>query len=234
MIEFCLAIAAFVAAHVIPPSPGVRPRLVALLGRRAYLVGYSVLSLVLIVWLIDAARRAPYLPLWELQPWQAWVPAILMPLALWLTIAGLFEVNPLSVSLVAAPEGATPGPASAVTRHPVLWGFLIWSLAHLVPNGDVVGLVMFGGMAGLSVAGMLALDRRNRRRLGVVDWRNLADRTSLLPFVALATGRARVHTRLRDVGFMTLAIAVYVWFLIDGHVRLIGPDPLAWLSIGLS
>ena len=35
-------------------------------------------------------------------------------------------------------------PIVTTTRHPVLWGFLIWAVAHLPPNGDVVSIVLFG------------------------------------------------------------------------------------------
>lgn len=59
MTQFLLALGAFLLAHAVPPLPAVRGRLVALLGRRAYLILYSALSLVLLAWLISAASRAP-------------------------------------------------------------------------------------------------------------------------------------------------------------------------------
>jgi uncharacterized membrane protein len=147
MTEFLTAIAAFLFAHAIPPAPPVRTWLIGWLGRRAYLTLYSLLSLVLIVWVISAAMRAPYLPLWYPAAWQAAIPALVMPVSLWLLIAGLAEPNPLSVSIRKADDSAEPGPMAAVTRHPVLWAFLLWALAHIPPTGHVVAFILFGGMA---------------------------------------------------------------------------------------
>jgi hypothetical protein len=55
MIEFYGALAVFLAAHVIPASPGLRARLIDAMGRSTYLITYSILSLVLLGWLIVAA-----------------------------------------------------------------------------------------------------------------------------------------------------------------------------------
>lgn len=230
MTEFLAAIAAFLVAHVVPPAPPVRFRLVAWLGRRTYLVCYSLVSLALIVWIILAAGRAPYLPLWETAAWQALVPLLVMPLAAWLVIAGLAEPNSLSISLRAAGPDADLGPAATITRHPVLWGFLLWAASHIPPNGDVVSLIMFGGMALLATAGFAVADRRARRRLGEAQWRQLANATSLVPFAALIAGRARIQISGLLMLSTAAALAAYLWFLLDGHERLIGLDPLARLG----
>ncbi len=230
MTEFLAAIALFLLAHVVPPAPPVRARLVATLGRRAYLALYSLLSLALIAWVVRAAMRAPYLPLWEAAPWHALVPLVLMPIAAWLVVAGLWEANPLSVSLQQARDGDALPPITAVTRHPLLWGLLLWALAHVPPNGDLVSLILFGGMAALAVGGMFVLDRRKRRTIGEQKWRAMAGRSGLVPFAALATGRARLEVGAALLWPLALAAALYLWFLLDGHRRLIGPDPLAKLG----
>ena len=229
MTEFLIAIAVFVVAHVVPPAPPVRQRLIALFGRRAYMAGYSLLSLGLIAWIIAAAHRAPYVPLWTPAPWQTLVPIVVMPLAAWLLVAGLAEANPLSISLRGG-DATEPGPAVAVTRHPVLWAFLLWAASHMVPNGDVVSLILFGGMAILALAGLAVVDRRARRRLGEERWKNLAATTSVVPFVALATGRARLRASLRFGLSLVAAAALYLWFLLQGHIWLIGVDPLGLLG----
>ena len=227
MIEFLLALSAFLLAHAIPPLPSVRGRLVALFGRRAYLILYSGLSLVLIAWLISAAMRAPYVPVWYPLPWQAAIPVVVMPIALWLLIAGLAEGNPLSVSIRPADATAEPGPMASITRHPVLWGFLLWSLAHIPPTGHVVALILFGGMALLALAGMFALDRRARKRLGAERWETLAARAPLIPFAGISRGSSVLRAVVSWPA--AAALLVYLWFLLDGHRRLIGPDPMAWM-----
>lgn len=226
MTEFLTAIAIFLLAHAIPPAPPVRARLVVAMGRRAYLAVYSALSLVLIAWIISAALRAPHLALWHPAAWHAAIPLMLMPLALWLLIAGLFEPNPLSVSIRS--PGDRPEAMAGVTRHPVLWGFLLWAVAHIPPTGHLVALILFGAMAMLSLAGMLALDRRARRRMGETAWRAAARDHPLILFATFLDGRNRPRFSTAMAWSLAAALAVYAWLLLDGHARLIGRDPLAW------
>jgi uncharacterized membrane protein len=228
MTEFILAIGAFLVAHVIPPMPPVRRFLIELAGRRTYLLAYSILSLVLIGWVIVAARRAPYVGLWPSQPWQALVPLVVMPIAAWFVIAGFVEPNPLSISVRSTTEPAL-GPAAAITRHPILWGFLLWAASHIPPNGDVVSVILFGFVASLAIAGFFILDRRMRRRLGRDRWGQLSQATSIVPFAALIAGRARIVSWRPLILAAGVAGAFYVWFVLRGHQLLIGIDPLAGL-----
>ncbi len=226
MNEFAAALAAFLAAHAVPASPQVRTRLVGLLGLRPYLAGYSILSTVLLAWLVIAARRADTVVLWSPSPWQWHVTLLVMPMALFLLVAGLLAPNPLSVSLR---QGGEPGAICTLTRHPVLWGFLLWALAHLPPNGDLASVVFFGTMAAFAAAGMPLLDVRARRRLGRVRWEALRRPTSILPFAALLGGRVGVQGLQRLIVPGAAAGLLYAWFLAQGHALLIGPDPLAML-----
>jgi uncharacterized membrane protein len=227
MIEFCVALAAFLAAHLIPASRGLRARLILLMGRTAYLTVYSILSLVVLGWLFVAAQRADTVWLWDPAPWQWYVPFIAMPMGTFLFVAGLLSANPLSISVRG---GTKPGPITAITRHPVLWAFLIWATAHIPPNGTVVALLLFGAMALFSLLGFALLDVKARKRLGPERWRELAAGTSVLPFAALLSGRARWHT-LRLLALPALiTVVLYAWFVLQGHALLIGPDPLAGLA----
>lgn len=117
MLEFFLVLGAFLLAHVIPPIPSVPRSLVSLAGARFYLLSYSVLSIVFILWVLAAALRAPNLGLWPPEPWQALVPLVVMPVAA--AIAGLVEPNRLSISVRSRATGVT-GPIVGITRHPVL------------------------------------------------------------------------------------------------------------------
>jgi uncharacterized membrane protein len=51
----------------------------------------------------------------------------------------------------------------------------------------------------------------------------------VLPFAAIAAGRARIAFSGRLAASLAAALVLYLWFLLAGHARLIGPDPLAWL-----
>jgi uncharacterized membrane protein len=227
MTEFSIALASFLAAHLIPASPGLRSRLVSLMGRCTYLAAYSALSLALIAWLVAAAREAESPVLWEAAAWQWHVPFALMPVATFLLVAGLLAPNPLSISFR---TGSEAGAITVISRHPVLWAFLLWALAHIPPNGDLVSLILFGGMAALSLSGFVILDAKARRRLGTERWHALSKNTSVVPFAALLAGRVAS----RSIGQLLLpaliAAGLYAWFVLQGHALLIGPDPLASLA----
>jgi uncharacterized membrane protein len=226
MTSFLVALVAFLVAHLLPAAPPVRTRLVRRLGPRGYLAAYSVVSLALLAWLIHAAMAADGVTLWTPAAWQWRVPLLAMPFAGVLLVAGLVEANPLSVSLRAGDDL----PAIAcVTRHPVLWGFLIWAASHVPPNGRLVPVLLFGAMVALAAAGFALVDSRARKRLGEERWRTLAARSSALPFAAMLAGRTRCR-RWRPLALSAaLAAALYAWFLLGGHALLIGPDPLAGL-----
>lgn len=214
MAEFFLALGLFLLAHSIPARPAVRARFVALLGERAYLLFYSLLSLFLLAWLISAALRAPVVPLWPAGMW-AWHLAIALMLpASWLLVGGLGLPNPRSVSLSRAPfDPERPGLAGLV-RHPVLWGFALWAFAHLLANGELVLVILFGGFLLFSLAGMLLIDRRKRRHLGG-EW----ERCGQLP------KRWTARQLLVTFGGGTLLYLLLLWL----HPQLIGPDPGALL-----
>lgn len=224
MPEFLLALLAFLAAHVVPGRTGLRAALVARVGERGYLVGYSLLSLALLAWLISAAIRAPVVPLWATSLDHYWFALVVMLPASMLLVGGVGTPNPLSVSFGTAGYDPTRPGLVGVTRHPLLWGFALWALAHVLPNGELVPLIMFGGFGLFALSGMMIVDRRKRRQLGD-GWRHLAEPTSVIPFAAWF--RAPSARRWRPGGaIITLAggTALYLillWF----HPQVIGPDP---------
>lgn len=179
--QFAGSMAAFLAAHAVPARPPVRRRLVGFLGESAYVALYSALSLLLLAWLFRATGEAPYVELWPATDWQGFIPRLLVPVAFAFGAVGLFTPNRLSLSV-----SRRPGDAGAailgVTRHPVLWALALWAAAHMVPNGDLAHVMLFGTLLALCLAGMALMDRRARRRLGQDEWRSLAARRPLVPF----------------------------------------------------
>lgn len=57
----------------------------------------------------------------------------------------------------------SPGPSKGALfyrmRHPMLFGFLLWSLAHLLVNGDVESFVLFGGLGLWALVEMVVINR---------------------------------------------------------------------------
>jgi uncharacterized membrane protein len=116
--EFSIALAAFLGSHVIPAR--FRAPLIARFGKRAYVIGYSILSLALLYWLIVASGRAPYVELWPQEPWMRWLVNLAMP-----------------VAVLAAAVAGMAG---------LMAGFALWAGAHLVANGDLAHGILFGLM----------------------------------------------------------------------------------------
>jgi uncharacterized membrane protein len=208
----------------VPAIPALRSRLIGLFGRRLYLIAYSLVSLSTLVWIFYAALQIDFIALWDSQPWQAWVTLILTPIGLFLLLAGLTSPNPLSISV--RRSGATQGGIVAITRHPVLWGFMLWAGSHIVPNGDLRSLILFGALFFFALVGIPLTERRARRRLGD-DWPALAASTSILPFAAIIVGRAWASIDWPMVLSLLLTVLVAFCLLSGGHAHLFRADPLA-------
>jgi uncharacterized membrane protein len=191
-IELVLAFALFLATHSVPARPAVRRWLVGRLGERGYLLAYSLTSVIALALLIAAAGRAPHLELWTFEPWQMGVPGVAMPLVCLLIAFSVGAPNPLSFG-GRSPETFDPDRPGivGVTRHPLLWALALWAISHVVPNGDLAHVMVFAGFAGFALVGMVMIDRRLKRRMGLPEWRRLAARTAVVPFGALLAGRWR-------------------------------------------
>jgi uncharacterized membrane protein len=221
--EFAAAYALFLLAHAVPARPPVRRRLVGLMGERGYLAAYVIVSLALLAWLVMAAGRAPFLPLWDPAPWQRWVPNVAVPVAFALAALAVAAPNPFSFGGArdADFDPERPG-VVALSRQPILLALALWAGAHVVPNGNLAHVLLFGGFAAMAVLGMAMLDRRRRRVMGEAAWRALARRTALLPtpagFRAAASAPAAGSRAL--AGLLVYAGALLL------HERLFGVSPL--------
>lgn len=231
MAQFALAYSLFMVAHFVPAASGVRATAIRALGRPVYFIGYSLLSVVLLIWLVAAARGAPSPPLWSPTPALTLVPLVIMPLALILVVGGLLHSNPLSVSW--RDQGfdpARPG-VVAVTRHPVLVGLLLWALSHIPVNGDLVAVALFGGLTLYGAAGLAIAEQRAKRRLGRERWTALSRKTSVIPFAAMLSGRTRLNADAPTVVAVMIAVSIYLALLSGLHRWLVGVDPLSAFAI---
>ncbi|MCL4676293.1 MAG: NnrU family protein [Pararhodobacter sp.] len=223
--EFVAAMIVFLGAHAIPVRSQLKTPLVALLGQAGFGIAYSVLSIALLTWVIIAAGRAPYLPLWAFAPWHGHAALALMLAASLLAAYAIAGTNPLSFGSRAAPfDPARPGIAG-VCRHPMLLALALWGATHLLANGDLAHVILFGTLTGFALLGMPLIDRRKRRDLGAEVWRTQARATALVPFAALLTGRWRPQAG--PTWRPALAAAIVWALLLYLHPLVIGVDPLA-------
>ena len=221
--------ALFVVQHLGVTSTGMRDRLVGAMGEKAYVATYAIVSIVLLVLLVRAYNATTPAPLlWPTGELLRLVPLVLMPLALLLVIGGVMTKNPTTVGVVLDSGSEVPvAGVLKITRHPVQCGILIWSVSHLLANGDLPSLIFFGAFGLISGFGMVLIDRRKHAVFGE-GWAAFRDATSLLPFAAIVSGRQRCKPA--DIGWVAplLAAVVFValWW---GHVWVSGvPVGLGW------
>lgn len=215
--EFAFAFAAFFLTHSIPIRPPLRPWAVARLGHAGFGIAYSALSLGVLAWLIAAAGRAPYVPLWDWAPWQNHVVlAVMLPVCVILSLA-IARPNPFSFGGAQNDrfDPASPG-IVRLTRHPLLLALGIWSAAHILPNGDLAHVILFGTFAGFAMLGGRLVDRRRQREMGQ-RWHDLRAALSECP----ASLSLTADTVLRLAAGLML-YAGLIWL----HPLVIGVDPL--------
>jgi uncharacterized membrane protein len=214
--HLALAASAFVGGHLLLSWGPLRGRLVGAIGEQAFATAYSTLALAGLVWLGFAYGRAPYVELWPQAAWTWAVPIVVMPVALLLAVCGLSQYNPTVVQQNFRRADKDPAPGILkVTRHPVMWAFGLWALAHILPNGDLASLVLFGALAFLALVGTQAIEAKRRAR-DPEGFARFAAATSNLPLAAIVSGRATLA--LSDIGWARIAIATVLYIaILHGH-----------------
>jgi uncharacterized membrane protein len=168
-----------------------RSQMVARLGPMAWKGLISVASLVGIIMMSKgyaAARAAPVL-LWQLPVWLSHLVSLLTLAAFILFVAAYIPKNKIKSQL----------------GHPMVISVKIWAFSHLLANGSLADLVLFGGLLAWAVMSFRAARQRDRRD-GVVR-----------PAGAMGPTLAAV----------AVGGAIWAWFAFYGHAWLIGVQPFA-------
>lgn len=221
--EFAAAMALFLLSHRLPAMLGVRGWLQARLGRAGYVLLFSALSLALLGWLIMAAGRAPFVPLWEQSPWHRWAVNLTMPLVGLLAVFGIGAANPFAFEGRAAGFDPEHPGIAGLTRQPLLWALALWAGVHLLANGDLAHVLFFAPMLLLALAGMPMVEGRRRRAMGDAAWNQLTARTGLVPFAALIGGQWRPQ---KTLSLRRLLVWILLWAMVwHLHAPVIGVWP---------
>ena len=220
MAQLYAASLAFLATHFVSSTP-LRAALAKAIGEKAYLGVYSLAAFATLGWMIWAYGRAPVEILW---PGRPLLPALVMPFAFILVACGLLTRNPTAVGQGKAMAAAEPARGIIrVTRHPMMWGFMLWSAAHILARGELKATVFFGTFLVLAALGALLIDRRKEKALGE-DWKRFAAVTSYFPFLAILQGRNTF--RAKEIGWRNPAIGLALTILFfQAHAWLFGTRP---------
>ncbi len=215
----------FVASHIAIATPVIRTPLVNRIGEKVYVAAYSLLSLILISWLVSSYNQiAGRIFLWEPGIFSHLVPVLLMPVALFFVVCGLLTPNLSQYGGERFQNRADLVQGIfRITRHPVQWGILLWAFSHLIAAGDLAGLLFFGALTVLSGLGSVAMDFKKRKTLGD-NWEKFSQATSLVPFAAIVDGRQKLvwsEFRLLWVAIALVSYLVLWWghsYLAIGHL----------------
>lgn len=172
-----LAAAAFVGSHLLLSHP-LRAPLVRALGEGPFQGIYSLVALVtfgLMLWAYHAIGREP--PLWIAGD-ALWLATSLLMWAGSILFVGSFVRNPAFPG-ARGPIGA-PTEVFAITRHPMMWGFALWAIVHMIVVATPKSLVLGGAILVLALGGSVLQDRKKAARLGE-RWHEWTARTAFVP-----------------------------------------------------
>ena len=161
---------------------------VAQRGEKAWKGIYAVVSLAgfaLLVYGYGLARQSPVL-LYTPPTWARHLALLL-----------LVPVFPLLVA------SSFPGRIKAAAKHPMLLATKLWAVSHLLVNGNLADVLLFGGFLAWAVADRISLKRRPVRAVP-----------------GMPAGPAN------DAIVIVVGLALYVVFLLWGHAWLIGVRPI--------
>ncbi|MEO6114426.1 MAG: NnrU family protein [Sphingomicrobium sp.] len=178
-----LASAAFVGTHFAMSHP-LRAAIIRALGERGFAGAYSLVAVGLLwamtIYYGPASAEAPQ-PVWDAGEVGLTVATVLMWIGSILFVGSLRR-NPAfprpgrPVTKIDEARGVF-----AITRHPMLWGFILWALVHAIVNPTLASLTLSVAIAILALGGAVAQDAKKKKLIGE-PWREWTSRTSFAPF----------------------------------------------------
>lgn len=187
MVVFLAGLVIFLGIHLVPTMPGVRDAWREKLGENGYKGLFTLLSIagfILLVWGFGLARESPAnVQLWAPPVWTKHIAFALMPFAFILLASAYI-----------------PSRIRDRAKHPMLAAIKLWALAHLIANGDLVGVILFGTFLAYGVYDRISVKKRNAPG---------------------PLGRARGGLG-GDIAAIVVGLVVYAAMLLRGHTLLIG------------
>jgi uncharacterized membrane protein len=146
LLVMILGLVLFLGVHTLTSQRDLRARIIASTGEGAYKLGYALVSLiglVLIVWGFAHYRATGWIDVWYPPKALKHITVALMLPAVILVVASYIR-----------------GRIYATLKHPMLAGVKLWAVAHLLANGDLGSIILFGSFLGWAVFDRISLKHR--------------------------------------------------------------------------
>ena len=197
MMVLIVGLILFLGIHLLPTSPELRDGVQARLGTGPYKLLYSLISLAGFVIIVLGYHKLQLHPgknpvLWEPPVWARHVAVGLM--------------LPAMILLVAA---FIPSRIRTAVRHPMLAAIKIWALAHLLANGDLGALLLFGSFLAYAIYDCISIKRRG---------------------IAGPIGAGPPAGPINDILVLVIGVGLYAAMLFGLHAWLIGVAPMPELG----
>ena len=179
LIQLVAANVAFVGTHFAMSHP-LRAGMVAKLGNGGFQIVYSLVSFATLAWVYLAFKDAP--PADLPPPGDVeWAIATLLMLPAMVLFAGSLIGNPALPTPMAEKQArAEPKGVFRITRHPMMWGFALWALSHLVLHWSWRTTITAAAMGVLALVGARLQDRKKQALMGDA-WAQWERKTSYWP-----------------------------------------------------
>jgi len=144
MTTLIIGLIVFFGVHFLPVFADRRARYISKIGELPYKGVYAVVSLVGFGLILLGKADAPFISIWQPPQVLSLVPKLLM--------------LPAFILLVAA---YIPSNIKQKVRHPMLLAVKLWALGHLMINGDLASILLFGSFLIYCVVDMISVNRRS-------------------------------------------------------------------------
>lgn len=194
MMLLIVGLIVFLGLHLVPTVPDLRTSLIERLGAGTYKAAFSILSLLSFAVIVVGYHKMQLHPgknpvLWDPPVWTRHIALALM--------------LPAMIFVVAA---NVPSRIRSTLKHPMLLAVKTWALAHLLANGDLASLLLFGSFLAYAI----------------YDFKSVKGRGARGPL-----GDAQPKSALNDVIVVAVGVALYAAMIMGLHQLLIGVAPLA-------
>jgi uncharacterized membrane protein len=133
----------FFGIHTVPMFPSFNASLQSRFGAMRFKGIYSLLALAGLALIVVGMSRAEFQPVFAPPTWSRLIANLAMPVSFCLLVAAQMPNN-----------------FRRVIRNPMLTGVLIWAAVHLLANGDLASMLLFGFFGMYSIIDIISVNRR--------------------------------------------------------------------------